>query len=136
MKIYHIYNRGVLKLPIFKQTEDYIFFLLKMAQAKRKTNIAIHAYCLMPNHFHLLIRDNQKKTSRFLQILQGGYAKYLNGKYKTSGHVFQNTYRSKEIKDEIYYRCILSYIEKNPVKDKLVATSKEWPFSSVNNIFK
>jgi len=130
-KIYHIYNRGVRKTAIFNDSEDYLFLILKMINLKRKKQLTIFDFCIMPNHFHILIKD-KKNTSSFLQTLQLSYTKYFNHKYNLSGSIFQGRYKHTFIKDEFDYARITKYIQNNPVKDKLVKNNKDWTFSSIN----
>lgn len=131
LQTYHIYNRGVLKMLLFKDGEDYLRFVCKMLEARRRSGVRILAFCLMPNHFHLLIKESEKKmVSRFLQQLQGAYAKYFIQKHKHSGRVFQGVFKSKHIKTDAYYEQIVQYIHQNPVRKGLVKSQKDWPYSS------
>ena len=138
--IHHVYNRGNQKMEIFQCKRDYEFFLEKVKKYQAKQGIEIIAYCLMPNHFHLLLREPLVKTQRsyyksatesFMHRLQTSFAKRfcaINQNY--SGKVFQGHYKSKYVKDEKYYLTLKAYIEKNPVRAKLVETAEEWPYSS------
>jgi REP element-mobilizing transposase RayT len=128
---YHIYNRGVLKTKLYKDDSDYKFFIYKLAFYKKKYDIDLISFCLMPNHFHLLVRSefNEKNISYFMKSLQQSYACYFNKKYKGSGHVFQGSYKNKIIKSQRYLGKIIQYIAENPVKDKLVMKPEQWPYS-------
>jgi REP element-mobilizing transposase RayT len=86
----------------------------------------------MPNHFHILLKDLQNQTIKFMQRLQGAYAVFFNFKYKQSGHLFEGRYKNIQIRDEIYYRQVQNYIKKNPVKDGLVKDIKDWPYAHFN----
>jgi putative transposase len=131
LEFYHVYNRAVLKMALFKDHEDYLRFICKMLEVRRHSRVQILAFCLMPNHFHLLLKESAgKNISRFLQRLQGAYAMYFMQKYKHSGRVFQGVFKSKHIKDDAYFDRIIAYIHQNPVRDGLVKTVKDWPFSS------
>jgi putative transposase len=135
--IYHIYNRSVLKITIFRCAPDYARFLVRMTELKVRYPVEILAYCLMPNHFHLLLKepaqplkDNVSNISQYLQQLQNAYAKYFALKYKHSGRVFQGVFKSKQVKDDSYYLQLIQYIHQNPVRKKLVKTPEHWPYSS------
>lgn len=137
LQLYHIYNRSVLKIPLFKCAADYDRFKLKIVHYKKLYPVKILAYCLMPNHFHFLIREPENplsekisNSSKFLQNLQNAYAKYFAIKYKHSGRVFQGVFKSKRIDSDAYLNEIVRYIHENPVRKKLVATPKDWPYSS------
>lgn len=129
--IHHIYNRGVLKKDIFHYTEDYKIFTGKMIKYGRRYPIDMLAYCLMPNHFHFLIKETGKENPfipLFMQQLQNSYAKFYATKYNHSGKLFQGTYKNKLINDEKYYWDVINYIMNNPVKNGLVSSGDKWKF--------
>ncbi len=129
--IHHIYNRGVLKKNIFHSNADYNKFIARMDEYKAKYPIDLQAFCLMPNHFHFIIRETgQLKPiiSKFMQQLQNAYARYYAVKYGHSGRLFQGVYKNKRIRDEIYYDVVKQYIKYNPVKDGLVDAPKKWKY--------
>lgn len=153
-EIYHIYNRSAGKKTIFHSDQDYHRFLLKMVEYKSKFPIDILAYCLMPNHFHFLVRivdqnqnqpegsgstprvenvENARNSAQiFLHRLFTSYSKYYCLKYADnhSGHVFETSYKAKHVADDAYYLQLCGYIHDNPVRKKLVAKPEEWAFSS------
>lgn len=128
---YHIYNRGVSKRCLFKEEADYRLFIYKISKFKKKYNIEIISYCLMPNHFHLLIRAIYKATnvSDFLKSLQLSYALYFNSKYHHSGHVFEGTFKNKTIENIQQLSNVINYLAQNPVRKKLVIRAAQWPYS-------
>lgn len=129
--VYHIYNRGVSKRTLFKVDEDYKFFLYKLAYFKQKYAIDMISYCLMPNHFHLLLSTqiNKKNISNFMKSLQLSYARYFNRNNGHLGHVFQSSYKNKVIDTQTALARVIQYIAENPVKKKLVAKPEQWPYS-------
>lgn len=143
-EIYHIYNRGVGKKAIFHSDRDYNRFFMKMCEYKDKFPIDMLAYCLMPNHFHFLIRvpdpgirpqgfrEPLGSATHFLHRLFTAYSKYYCTRYADdhSGHVFQSRYNSKHVGDDSYYLRLCGYIHDNPVRKKLVKKPEEWPYSS------
>ncbi len=147
---YHIYNRGNSKQNIFHDTEDYLVFkkylyvfnqeqriqLRDIAKnpftRNRNSNplVAIGAYVLMPNHFHILIKEiNQGGTSRFMQKLATGYAMYYNQKYKRTGSLFEGKFKATHVNNDRYLKYIFSYIHLNPVK----LIQKDWKEKGVHN---
>ncbi|MFA6524458.1 MAG: transposase [Candidatus Paceibacterota bacterium] len=143
-ELYHIYNRGVEKRIIFQGVSDYKRFLalLYIANSENtvqlrndflKTNsldeifekdrgkqlVAIGAYCLMPNHFHLLLTPLiDGGISKFMLKLQTGYSMYFNKKNDRVGALFQGIFKSQHISDDIYLKYIYAYIHLNPAKLK------------------
>lgn len=130
--IYHVYNRGVLKRTLFRLNPDYKFFINKIHSLKTKYSIEVLSYCLMPNHFHMLVyaRNNGLDVARFMKSLQLSYALYFNKKYDSAGHVFEGTYRRKVIREPIYLSNIIAYIKNNPVRKGLVKSAEQWSYST------
>ena len=154
--IFHIYNRGNNKEKIFLDDQDYKAFLFRIGMAlgftqeelnqdknltlpysririidMYKNNFKLHAFCLMPNHFHLLIEQcGDISLSKFISKICTSYAKYMNKKYKRVGHVFQDKFKSVLIGDNPQLMWASSYIHTNPVKDGLVKHPKEHKWSS------
>src|SRR3989344_3048534 len=86
---YHIYNRGNNKQDIFRDNKDYKRYLEKLAEYKKKHNVSIIAYCLMPNHVHLLLRQNgPQPISDFIQQVHTAYSMYFNKRHQIVGHLF------------------------------------------------
>ena len=133
--IYHVYNRGTLAMDIFRDRKDYQRFLTKLFEYKQKYNIEILIYCLMPNHFHFLLREPETglkeglaNISYLMKVFLNAYAKYFSFKYKHSGNVFQGKFKSKFVKDESYYLHLKEYILDNPVRGGLVNKRSDWPY--------
>ena len=143
-EFYHIYNRGVDKRTIFQDDRDYERFLALLYIANSEETIhlsndfpkktpldeifkkdrggqivAIGAYCLMPNHFHLLLTPLVTDgISKFMQKLQTGYSMYFNKKNERNGSLFQGVFKSEHINNDRYFKYIYSYIHLNPSKLK------------------
>ncbi|OHA25334.1 MAG: hypothetical protein A3C79_02575 [Candidatus Taylorbacteria bacterium RIFCSPHIGHO2_02_FULL_45_28] len=132
---YHLYNRGAHKAPIFLDQGDYMRFLQllyvmnnqKQPQYRGSTSeqvfrldrggtsVDIISYCLMPNHFHLAIRETiEGGTHRFVHKLCTGYSMYYNNKYDHSGTIFQGSCKSKHVGNDEYLRYLIQYIHLNP----------------------
>lgn len=136
--IYHIYNRGVEKRNIFMDNQDYKTFLyfLKIYLQKPSDNsdddsfrikssnkknfsdkIELLCYCLMPNHFHLLIKQKEEKDiTDFMRCLLTNYSMYFNRKHKRIGSLFQGRYKAVLVQDDNYLLHLTRYIHLNPIK--------------------
>jgi REP element-mobilizing transposase RayT len=127
---YHIYNRAVSKQLIFKDDTDYRFFMYKIGFFKKVHRIEIVIYCILPNHFHLLLKSDHdpESISKFMQSIQKSYAQYFNKKYKHSGHVFESRFCHKEIITNSGLYKVKKYILNNPVEAGLVNKYYEWPY--------
>lgn len=138
---YHVYNRGVEKRTIFLDDQDYTVFLglikkyLAGEKAARENRhayvrldgeIKLLAYCLMPNHFHLLLfQTNADGITRFMRRLATGYAMYFNNRYGRVGALFQGKFKAARINSDGYLQHISRYIHLNP------GDYKNWPYSSL-----
>lgn len=157
--IYHIYNRGNNKENIFFDEQDYKAFLFRIALAigvdkdrisnspllentksririspSPKNTFKIHAFCLMPNHFHFLIEQNsEEKIFKLLHRVCTSYSMYINKKYGRVGHLFQDRFKSVRVGTNEQLMLVSSYIHINPVKDNLVSNSEEYKWSSYND---
>ena len=115
---HHLYNRGANKQPIFFEKANYIYFLKRLRYYKDKYEIELLAYCLMPNHFHLFVRQLKEEFSitEFISALLNSYTKSINKNYKRSGTLFEGKTKSKQILDDTYFKWVIKYILENPVK--------------------
>ena len=127
---YHIINRGVEQREVFKTVEDFEQFEELMCFYAKSHCITIHNYCLMSNHYHLLIEIKQENLSKFMRQLNMNYSIYFNKKYKRSGHLWQGRFKSWYVTDEAYLYTLILYIEQNPLKANMVQKLESYPFSS------
>ncbi|MCR5061278.1 MAG: transposase [Saccharofermentans sp.] len=132
--IYHVMARGTDKQIIFEDTRDYIFFRKMLFRYSKEQNISIIAYCLMSNHFHLLIKDEQGELSLFMKRLQLTYVKYFNDKYERCGHLFQDRFKSECVEDDRYLLTVFRYILNNPVKAGICRV-EDYRWSSYSDYF-
>ncbi|NMD42744.1 MAG: transposase [Firmicutes bacterium] len=129
-KIYHIVSRGNEKKPIFLDTGDYNHFINILGKKQGDKLFAIYAYCLMPNHYHLLLNEGENRISSIMSAINTTYAIYFNKKYNRVGHLFQGRFKSEAIEDESYFLTATRYIHNNPVSANLVDDIAQYPWSS------
>jgi len=127
---YHVLNRGVEQRAVFITKEDYEYFEELICFYATNYNITIHNYCLMNNHYHLLIEISNKNLSKFMRQLNMNYAIYFNKKYKRVGHLWQGRFKSWYVTNEAYLYNLMRYIEQNPLKAGIVQNLKSYPYSS------
>lgn len=119
--VYHVYNRGNRKRKIYYDERDYLRFIERLSEFSEDLHIDVLGYCLMSNHYHLiLIQRGVKPISKLMQRLGIAYSMYINKKYGLVGHVFQGRYQVKKVATKQGFRRLVSYIKDNPVKDGLV----------------
>ena len=129
--IYHVYNRGCNKDNIFFSDDNYLYLLEKLKEEKDKHEIEVIAYCLMPNHYHLLLmQKSDKPISRFIQKVFNGYVQAINKQQNRSGTLFEGRSKSILVDDEIYLMHLIRYIHINPVMANLVLKPEQWQFSN------
>lgn len=128
--IYHIINRGVERRNIFYDDLDYNFFLELLLVLTKDYDIIIHVYCLMTNHYHILLETRQKNLSKAIQFLNDKYAKYFNKKYKRVGHLWQGRYKSYSLYDEAHFWIVAKYIERNPIKANIIENITAYKYQS------
>jgi len=148
-EFYHIYNRGNSKQVIFRDKGDYYRFirLLYLSNTQNKIIfnrlnmdfvnlkkdekiVNIGAYCLMPNHFHILIAQTEDgDISRFMQKISTAYSMYYNKKYNRTGSLFEGKFKSEHVADDRYLKYLFSYIHLNPVK----IIQSDWKEKGINN---
>lgn len=133
---HHLYNRGANKSPIFYEKENYLYFLRRLKFYSNKYKIKILAYCLMPNHFHLFIKQttDEFSISLFISAVLNSYVKSVNQKYERSGTLFESKTKSKQIEDETYFVWVIKYILENPVKAHLAENICDWEFSNAKDL--
>jgi putative transposase len=127
---YHLYNRGNNRQEIFLERKNYSLFILLIRQHLIKNKVDIIAYCLMPNHYHLLVYLNDENLSQIMQSFSLAYTKSINQHFKRVGSLFQGRFQAKHVDTDEYLLHLSRYIHLNPVKANLVKHPQEWDFSS------
>jgi len=131
--ICHVLNRGHDKAILFRDDEDYLHFKDIVRAYLQKYSLKIYNYCLMPTHYHFLARLEKAKEMAFIMKgLAQTYANYFKEKYPHVGYLFQNRYKSILIEKEDYLLECARYIERNPVRAKMVTDPSHYPWSSYN----
>jgi REP element-mobilizing transposase RayT len=127
---YHITSRGNERKDIYKSNADREKFLSYLESAVCRYQAAIHAYCLMSNHFHLLIETPAGNLSQIMQHIIGAYTNYYNIKRNRSGHLFQGRFKALLVDADAYAKELSRYIHLNPVRAGIVDRPGEYPWSS------
>jgi putative transposase len=128
---YHLINRGNGKQQVFHKEGDYRAFIDLLQQAREKYPVLLHAWCLMPNHFHLLVQPEQAdQLNKWMQWLMTSHVRRYHQHYGTSGHVWQGRYKSFIVQDNDHLLTVARYIEANPVRAGLAEAAMQWVWSS------
>ena len=129
---YHVINRGNGRAEVFHKPEDYEAFVRLMADGQERLPMRVLAYCLMPNHFHLVLwprRDGD--LSRWMQWLLTAHVRRYHGHYRTSGHVWGGRFKAFPIQKDGHLLTVLRYVERNPLRARLVQRADAWRWSSL-----
>lgn len=128
--LYHIIARGNNRQLIFGSDEDYQKFLSLLENQKARLPFYLYAYCLMPNHIHLLVERRDQTIGRIMQRVLTGYSQFHNRKYRKSGHLFQGRYKAILCQTDQYLAELVRYIHLNPVRAKIAARPQDYDYSS------
>jgi putative transposase len=128
---HHVIQRGNNRQPIFSTPADYRLLLDLMDENARKFDVAVHAYVLMSNHFHLLVTpQTQDGLPQMMQAVGRRYVRYFNDIQGRTGTLWEGRYKSTLIQTERYLMACMAYIDLNPVRAGLVAQARDYPWSS------
>ena len=129
---YHIVNRGVARGNIYRDRKDFIKFLEIVQEASIEYGFEIYSFCLMSNHYHLLLETTQENLSLLMQKINSRYSIYFNKKYNRVGPLWQGRFKSWYVYDENYLHTLVRYIEFNPIKANIAKNigEYEWAMSS------
>ena len=126
----HIILRGINRENLFYDSTDYERFLSTTERFRKESNAEIAALCLMSNHVHILLKEENGCYARIMKKIAVSYAAYYNKKYERVGHVFQDRFRSETIRDDRQFLTVLRYIYQNPQKAG-ICKAEEYPYSFV-----
>ncbi len=127
---YHVMNRGAKRAPIYHTDNDRTAFLNILSDVVETFHIEIHAYCLMGNHYHLLVKTPQGNLGQAMRHLNGVYTQRFNFCHRTDGPLFRGRYKAILVDADCYLAQVTRYIHLNPVEAKIAATPADYPWSS------
>ena len=127
--LYHVIVRGNQRQKTFLGDSDYQAYLERLGRYRKRLGVIVYAYCLMPNHVHLLVETGSQPLSRFMQGVQQSYTQYFNRKHRKVGHLFQGRYKAIVCDRDEYLLSLIRYIHQNPVRAKMVRKIDEYRYS-------
>ena len=127
---YHITSRGNEQKPVYKNKRDREKFLEYLESATERYNAVIHLYCLMDNHYHLLIETPSANLSQIMLHINGAYTNYYNAKRGRAGHLFQGRYKAILVEKDVYAKELSRYIHLNPVRAGIVERPEKYEWTS------
>lgn len=130
--VFHVVSRGNRKEALFHDYLDYTVFLQFMADAQKKVDYSLYAFCLMKNHFHLLISTSEQPISKVMAWLNKKYVTYYNNRYMVCGHLFEKRFYSSAVHDDYGILKVSRYIHRNPIEANLTEDPKDYRWSSYN----
>lgn len=128
--VYHVTSRGNRRAAIYHDRRDHLIWLETLAETVEKHAFKVYAYCLMPNHFHLLLETVDANLSEGMHMLNATYCQHFNKRHQLSGHVIQGRFHAVGVGKQKQLLAAARYISLNPVRAKLVSDPKEWQWSS------
>ena len=131
--IYHVLNRGNGRMQIFRKPGDYEAFLDLMAEAQERARVELFGFCVMPNHWHLVLRPRGREDlAQYMSWLTNTHVKRYRAHYRrTSGHLYQGRFKSFPVQEDAHLLTLLRYVEANPLRAKLVGRARDWRWSSL-----
>ena len=128
--VYHVTARGDRQEPIFEGDDDRVAFLELLAKEVRQQGWLLYAFCLMGNHYHLLLETPEPNLVRGMRRLNGVYTQAFNHRHDRAGHVLQGRYKAILVDKDSYLLELCRYVVLNPVRAQMVSAVGEWPWSS------
>ena len=126
--IYHVTSRGVARQDIVKDDHDRRFFRRQLTLARRRHHWLVYAWCLMTNHFHLVVVCDLERLSRGMHLLNFRYAQAFNARYDRTGHLFQGRFDARVIEGDEHLTTVCEYVFDNPVRAGLCEGRADWPW--------
>jgi REP element-mobilizing transposase RayT len=127
--LYHVMPRGNARALIFLDERDYERFIEILAASLRRFGVFCYAFCLMPNHYHLVLVTPAANLSAAIKHLNGVYSQWWNHRHQRCGHVFQGRFKAQIVQRERYLLAVCRYVVRNPVRAGLVSHPREWRWS-------
>src|SRR5258708_16550089 len=131
--VYHVLNRGNGRMQIFRKPGDYQAFLKLLLEGKEKAQVELFGYCLMSNHWHLVLRPKRDvDLAGYLSWVTNTHVKRYRAHYqRTSGHLYQGRFKSFPVQQDSYFLTLMRYVEANPLRAKMVDQAEAWQWSSL-----
>lgn len=130
--VYHVLNRGNGRSDVFHKDDDFAAFVNLMREAHEKVPMRLTGFCLMKNHFHLLLWPHKDgDLSRWMQWLMTSHVRRYHRHYNSSGHVWQGRFKAFPVQSDEHYLAVLRYVERNPLRANIVERSQDWEWSSL-----
>ncbi len=129
-QVYHVMVRGNSGRDIFLDNDDRQRLLKIIISKKRENQFILYAYCLMSNHFHLVLKECDDNISHIMKRINTTYVVYFNKKYQINGHLFQNRFKSEIVENDTYLLALVRYVHNNPLKAGLVSSLGGYQWSS------
>jgi REP element-mobilizing transposase RayT len=128
--LYHVTTRGNRRASIYADDEDHVEWQNQLASVVERCNVGVHAFCQMPNHFHLLIETPDANLPVAMHLLNSNYARHYNERHGLTGHVTQGRYHAVLVERDEQLLQTARYIALNPVRAALTRLPEDWPWSS------
>ncbi len=131
--IYHVLNRGNNRATIFRKEGDFAAFAKLLVEGKERATVEVFAFCLMGNHWHLLLRPRgDGDLAAYLSWITNTHVKRFRAhRPDTSGHLYQGRFKSFPVQDDSHFLTVVRYVEGNPLRAKLVRRAEDWKWSSL-----
>ena len=129
--VYHVINRGNNRQDVFHKPDDFRAFLTALGELKERKPFKLYGYCLLNNHFHLLLRPTGATISRIMQSLLVSHTQRYHRHYRSGGHVWQGRFKAFPMQEDEHYLTVLRYVERNPLRANLVRKAEAWQWSSL-----
>jgi REP element-mobilizing transposase RayT len=127
--IYHVTARGVDRCAIVRDDDDRAAFVELLRLVTRRSRWVVHGYCLMNNHYHLVVETALERLSAGSHRLNGIHAQRFNERHGRTGHLFQDRFHARSLRDDEHLSRAVEYVRNNPVRAGLCATAEQWPWS-------
>jgi REP element-mobilizing transposase RayT len=125
---YHVTSRGNNGIDIYADDDDRLLFISFLQRVAERSEWELHAWCLMTNHFHLVLENRLPNLAAGMHRLNGNYARWFNERYERTGHLFGSRFKAKAIIDELQLSNTAEYVFDNPVRAGLCASRHQWPW--------
>lgn len=132
--IYHVINRANARMTIFSKDKDFLAFLEVLQEAKEKFPVQVLVFCVMPNHWHLILKPLENRSlSKFMGWLTMTHTQRWHAEHHSvgSGHLYQGRFKSFPVKTDEYFLQLARYVERNPLRAKLVKKAQDWRWGSL-----